>query len=81
MILSQNQILGKHVYFQFKYVVKLKQVVRQQNLNGDSLQQLFIDLLPRCRDGQSTIDDWKHLLTRIPTMNNVKDLKMPSAYL
>jgi hypothetical protein len=39
------------------------------------LQQLFIDLLLRCRDGQSTIDDWKHLLTRIPRMNNVKDFE------
>jgi hypothetical protein len=72
---SNLAILAKHVYFQFKFVVKLKQVVRQQNINGDLSQQLFIDLLPRCRDGQSTIADWKHLLTRIPTMNNLKDFE------
>ncbi len=38
---SNLAILGKNVYFQFKYAVKL--VVRQQNLNSDPLQQLFID--------------------------------------
>ena len=48
----------------FKYVIKLKVILRQQNLNDDSIQQKFIELLPRLRDGKMTVSDWQVLLSR-----------------
>ena len=45
--------------------------MRQQNLDNDEQQAQFIDLLPRLRDGTSTIADWKLLQTRNPTAANL----------
>lgn len=45
--------------------------MRQQNLENDTQQAQFIDLLPRLRNGTSTIEDWKLLQTRNPTAANM----------
>lgn len=58
---------GFKAYQQFKIVITLEAVMRQQNLDNDAKQAQFIDLLPRLRDGTSTIADWKLLQTRNPT--------------
>lgn len=55
---------GYLAYNQFKIVITLEAVMRQQNLDNDQQQAHFIELLPRLRDGTSTIDDWKLLKTR-----------------
>jgi hypothetical protein len=44
--------------------------MRQQNLNNDTQQAKFIELLPRLRDGTSTYEDWQLLLTRVPNIFN-----------
>jgi hypothetical protein len=72
---SMLALLGKEIYFQFKFVVKLNQVVRQQNSDNNPLQQAFIELLPRIKDGKATIEDWLTLQTRIPTCKNEDEFK------
>lgn len=62
---------GFIAYQQFKIVITLEAVMRQQNLDNDEQQAQFIDLLPRLRDGTSTIADWKLLQTRNPTAANL----------
>ena len=44
--------------------------MRQQNTKHELIQQQFIELLPRIRDGKMTIDDWKVLLSIKPTPAN-----------
>ena len=62
---------GFIAYQQFKIVITLEAIMRQQNLDNDEQQAQFIDLLPRLRDGTSTIADWKLLQTRNPTAANL----------
>ena len=45
-------------------------MMRQQNLNNDPAQAHFIELLPRLRNGTSTVADWKILQTRNPSEKN-----------
>ena len=42
-------------------------MMRLQNLNNDPDQAHFIELLPRLRNGTSTVADWKLLQTRTPS--------------
>ena len=49
-----------------------RKMMRQQNLNNDPAQAHFIELLPRLRNGTSTIADWKLLQTRTPSEKNNK---------
>ncbi len=44
--------------------------MRQQNPSNNSQQAQFMELLPRLRDGTSTLEDWQLLLTRIPNVYN-----------
>jgi hypothetical protein len=48
---------GYNVFKQFEIVVDLNVQMRQQNIENDKDQRKFIELLPRCRTGQVTIDD------------------------
>ncbi len=72
---SMLALLGKEIYFQFKFVVKLNQMVRQQNSDNNPLQQAFIELLPIIKDGKATIEDWLTLQTPIPTCKNEEEFK------
>ena len=45
-------------------------MMRHQNLDNDPDQAHFIKLLPRLRNGTSTVADWKLLNTRVPTEFN-----------
>jgi hypothetical protein len=54
---------GYNCYQEFKTVICLEVVVRQQ-MNLDPDQKKFIELFPRVRNGQITENDWKFLLTR-----------------
>jgi hypothetical protein len=55
--------------------------MRQQNIENDEDQRKFIELLPRCRTGQVTIDDWNHLMSRNPSYLNENDfLDSPSLF-
>ena len=54
---------GFAAYRQFREVYKLETIQRQ---SGDSIeQQKFRGILSRMRDGESTIEDWKILASRI----------------
>lgn len=53
--------LGSANYHQFDCAVVLDRVIGQ-----DAGQELFRDLLLRLRNGSSTEDDWRHLMTRTP---------------
>ena len=61
---------GYHVYKMFEQVVKLTVNQRVQGLHPQQVQ--FRALLSRPRIGESTLDDWKLLLTRQPS--NVTNL-------
>jgi hypothetical protein len=58
--LSNNGIAA---YNQFQEVYKLDVVQRQSG--NSKKQQDFRDILLRLRDGESTLADWKMLITRI----------------
>ena len=55
-------------------MVHLEEVVRLDNSN-DVSQIKYKELLPRIRNGKSTIDDWKFLLSREATPVNLEDFK------
>jgi ATP-dependent exoDNAse (exonuclease V) alpha subunit len=55
---------GYIAYQKFKTVITLEAVMRQQNLENDQNQAKFLELLPRLRDGSSTVEDWKLLCQR-----------------
>ncbi|RMZ95107.1 ATP-dependent DNA helicase PIF1, partial [Brachionus plicatilis] len=55
-------LAGYKAYLNFNIVVKLEKVERQKNSNKDTRQEKFIDLLPRTRNGENTIEDWELLL-------------------
>ena len=60
---------GMNAYKQFREVYKLDVVQRQ---SGDSEDQChFRDILLRLRDGETTINDWKTLTTRLTDSPNV----------
>ena len=61
---------GHQAYRMFDKVIKLTVNQRVQGITSD--QVLFRDLLLRLRKGESTLDDWKLLLTRQPS--SVSDL-------
>ena len=61
---------GFQAYHMFDKVVKLTLNQRVQGMNSEQVN--FRDLLLRLRQGQSTLDDWKLLLTRQPS--NVRNL-------
>ncbi len=63
-------LAGGLAYGQFEIVVKLETVMRQQVQGEDADQKLFMELLPRLRNGDCTIEDWKHLMKRTPTIDN-----------
>jgi hypothetical protein len=68
---NQLSIAGFEAYQQFNVVVRLEQVMRQLNLENDPEQQKFLELLPRARNGENTVDDWLLLCTRQPTILNL----------
>ena len=53
-------------YHLFDKAIVLDQVMRQAGV--DTEQQLFRDLLLRLRDGQTMVEDWKHLMNQTPAM-------------
>ena len=55
---------GYLAYRKFQIVITLEAIMRQQNSDNDPNQKKFIELLPRLRNGTSTKEDWKLLLTR-----------------
>jgi hypothetical protein len=61
---------GHQAYHMFDKVVKLTVNQRVQGMTSEQVQ--FRDLLLRLRKGNSTVDDWKLLLTRQPS--NVTNL-------
>ena len=61
---------GYQAYHMFDKVVKLTVNQRVQGMTPEQVQ--FRDLLLRLRKGESTVDDWKLLLTRQPS--NVTNL-------
>ena len=44
--------------------------MRQQVEGEDPNQKLFTELLPRLRNGDCTVEDWKHLMKRTPSIHN-----------
>ena len=56
---------GSANYQMFDCAVVLDQVMRQAGEDAD--QKLFRDLLCRMRNGQSTLDDWHHLMRQTPS--------------
>ncbi|CAF1014362.1 unnamed protein product, partial [Brachionus calyciflorus] len=61
---------GFMAYNEFKIVVKLEQLERQK-VSNDIRQHKFIDLLPRCRNGENTIEDWELLLENSTSPSNI----------
>ena len=53
-------------YHLFDKAIVLDQVMRQAGV--DTEQQLFRDLFLRLRDGQTTVEDWKHLMKQTPAV-------------
>ena len=65
---------GHLTYMMFDNVVKLD--VNQRVQGNDPEQTRFRELLLRLRKGESTVDDWKLLLTRQPTnIDNLSEFK------
>jgi hypothetical protein len=69
----QLSIAGFLAYKAFNVVIKLENVMRQSNENKDPDQAKFMELLPRLRNGTSTITDWNLLQTRIITSQNKEE--------
>ena len=65
---------GLDAYQEFKNVIQLTQVMRQLE-DGDEDQQKFIDLLPRLRIGENTLDDYDHLKKRFIGPLNSEEFK------
>ena len=57
-------------YSKFELVVILEAGMRQTNDDNDEEQRKFIELIPRLRNGESTVEDCNLLLTRVPTPLN-----------
>ena len=65
---------GAEAYKLFNVLVKLTQVMRQQ-LDDNPKQTQFIEMLPRFRNGDATVEDWKLLCERVPTPRNQDEFK------
>ncbi|RNA07297.1 ATP-dependent DNA helicase pif1, partial [Brachionus plicatilis] len=65
-----NNLDGFKAYSQFKIVVKLE--VERQKTSNDIRQQKFIELLPRCRNGENTVEDWQLLLENSVSPTNIQ---------
>lgn len=63
--------LGRTIYQQFNKAIVLQQVVRQSGTDPQQLQ--FHQLLMRLRNACVSLDDWKLLMTRIPSCVHNKD--------
>ena len=67
---------GYCAYQMFVHVVILS--VNQRVIGSDHDQNLFRELLLRLRNGETTQDDWKHLLARqpskVPNIDHFKDV-------
>ena len=70
---TQIALAGFLAYKAFNVVIQLETAMRQLNENNDPEQAQFIELLPRLRNGTSTISDWKLLQTRIMTAQNKEE--------
>jgi hypothetical protein len=66
---------GFLAYKKFDMVIKLEALMRQNNQLNDPRQALFIDLLPRLRNGTSTIEDYELLKTRAPSTDTEKEFE------
>ncbi|RNA24393.1 ATP-dependent DNA helicase PIF1 [Brachionus plicatilis] len=64
---------GHNAYKKFDTVVMLEKVERQTNTTGDLRQSKFIKLLPRCRNGENTVEDWKLLLENSVNLINIQN--------
>ena len=62
--------LGSVYYHQFNHAIILDQVMRQAG-NNDTQQQ-FHDILMRLRNGEVSVEDWKHLMKQ--TLVETEDL-------
>jgi len=67
-------IVGLHLYKSFTKVVQLTELMRQLD-DGDEDQQKFIALLPRLRNGDSTLDDFEHLKKRFYRPDKYEEFK------
>ena len=73
---SEGSVLGDQghtIYKLFDTVVLLTEVMRQAGNNPEAVA--FRSLLSSLRDGKSTEDDWKKLLTRAPNPSNQAKFK------
>ena len=67
---SPNAVKGFDLYQKFLTVVKLKQVVRQQNPNNCPKQQHFIEL---CRRGEEEARELGGQLRHLPLLRRLRD--------
>ena len=58
--------IGSADYHLFDKAIVLDQVMSQAGV--DTEHQLFLDLLLRLRDGQTTVEVWKHLMKQTPAV-------------
>ena len=79
LVVGGSTTTGQQVYCtyqMFLHVVILS--VNQRVIGSDHDQILFRELLLRLRNGETTQDDWKHLLARQPSkisdIDNFKDV-------
>jgi hypothetical protein len=76
MELKNSMAIGGYVAYQkFDAVITLEALMRQNNPLNDSRQAHFIELLPRLRNGTSTIEDFELLKTRAPSSANEKEFE------
>ena len=68
-------INGFNAYRQFTVVVKLEQVMRQEVDLENPDQKHFIEMIPRFRNGDSTLKDWELLIKRSPTPELLKQFQ------
>ena len=61
---------GRTAYLRFTKAFTLTQVMRQAGQDPEQVH--FRDILLRLRNGEVTVDDWKHLMNQTPTQ--VRDL-------
>ena len=65
---SQLSEEGMTAYQSFRSAIVLDQIIRQAG--DDPEQKRFRSLLLRLRDGETTVEDWKVLMSRTPTRVN-----------
>jgi len=67
---ASMNISGFVAYSKFETVITLSQQMRQE-LDGDDDQKKFIELLPRFRNGDCTLEDYEHLKKRFLRPDNI----------